>query len=190
MIKYYVRVSTIEQRIDRQLSAYDKADKIYMDKMSGKNKNRPQLQEMLESLTKDDVVVAKSLDRLSRSTKDLFEIIDVIKNKGAKLKILDMNVDTSTPQGEFFLTIMAGMAELERKTIVERTKEGVAIAKAAGKYRGRQEGSITLKGDALKRFIKFYNLGLDKSALAKEFNTSRPTIYRWIETLKERKLIK
>ena len=59
MIKYYVRVSTIEQRIDRQLSAYDKADKIYMDKMSGKNKNRPQLQEMLESLTKDDVVVAK-----------------------------------------------------------------------------------------------------------------------------------
>ena len=190
MIYYYVRVSTIEQRIDRQLTAYDKADEIFVDKMSGKDKNRPKLQKMLDTLNEDDVVVTKSLDRLSRSTKDLFEIIDVIKSKGAKLQILDMNIDTSTPMGEFFLTISAAFAQLERQTIVERTKEGVAIAKAAGKFKGRKEGSIALKGESLKRFIKMYKKGHDKTFLAKEFNTSRPTIYRWIKTLKERKLIK
>ena len=114
MIRYYVRVSTMEQKIDRQLLAYSKADFQYIDKMSGKSKDRPELQRLLADLQSGDVVVVKSLDRLSSSTKDMLELVEVIKGKKATLQILDMKLDTSTPQGEFFLTILAAIAQLER----------------------------------------------------------------------------
>jgi DNA invertase Pin-like site-specific DNA recombinase len=185
-IRYYVRVSSIEQKTDRQLVAYSEADKVYIDKMSGATKNRPQLQAMLEELQAGDLVVAKSFDRLSRSTIDLLQIVQEIKDKGAGLKILDMNIDTTTPQGELFLTIMAGLAQFERKTIKARTIEGIQIAKTKGKYKGRAKGAISLKGEPLARFKKFYSLGMNKSDMAKEFNVSRPTVYKWIEELKER----
>lgn len=186
MIRYYVRVSSMEQKTDRQLMAYDGADIVYADKMTGATKDRPQLQAMLEDLQDGDMVVVKSLDRLSRSTKDLLDIVDVIKDKGAGLKILDLNIDTTTPSGECVMTIIGAIGQMERKTIKERTREGIAIAKTKGKYTGRQKGAIALKGDALERFKRFYGLGMNKSELAKEFNVSRPTIYKWIEELKER----
>ena len=176
----------MEQKTDRQLFAYKGADKVYIDKMTGATKDRPQLQELLEDLSKDDVVVVNSIDRLSRSTKDLLDIVDTVKSKGAGLKILDMNIDTSTAQGEFFLTVLGAIGQLERKTIKERTKEGIAIAKSKGKYTGRKKGAISLKGDALERFKRFYKLGMNKTELAKEFNVSRPTIYKWIKVLEER----
>lgn len=147
MIRYYVRVSTMEQKIDRQLVAYPKADFQYIDRMSGKSKERPELQRLLSDLQVEDVVVVKFLDRLSRSTKDMLELVEVIKQKGAFLKILDMNVDTATPMGEFFLTVLAAIAQLERQTIRERTLEGVAIAKAAGKYKGRKKGQSNCAGN-------------------------------------------
>lgn len=186
MIKYYVRVSTVEQKLDRQLLAYDKADIIYSDKVSGKDRDRPQLKAMLEGLEKNDVVVVKSLDRLSRSTIDLLEITQEIENKGAILKIIDKDIDTSTPTGKFFLTIIGAVAELERENILQRIKEGISIAKEKGKYKGRKKGSIELKGDSLDRFIKFYKKGFNKTDLAKEFGVPRATIYRWEKVLKER----
>lgn len=190
MIRYYVRVSTMEQKIDRQLLAYSKADFQYIDKMSGRSKERPELQRLLADLEAGDVVVVKSLDRLSRSTKDMLELVEFIKQKGAFLKILNMNVDTATPMGEFFLTIIAAIAQLERQTIRERTLEGVAIAKAAGKYKGRKKGSIELRGKPLEEFVYLYNLGMNKSRLAERYGVPRSTIYRWIETLIARKRIK
>ena len=190
MIRYYVRVSTMEQKIDRQLVTYQKADFQYIDKMSGRSKERPELQRLLSDLQAGDVVVVKSLDRLSRSTKDMLELVEVIKQKGAFLKILDMNVDTATPMGEFFLTIIAAIAQLERQTIRERTLEGVAIAKAAGKYKGRKKGSIELRGKPLEEFVYLYNLGMNKSRLAQRYGVPRSTIYRWIDTLVARKKIK
>ena len=190
VIRYYVRVSTMEQKIDRQLVAYPKADFQYIDKMSGRSKERPELQRLLDDLQAGDVVVVKSLDRLSRSTKDMLELIEFIKQKGAFLKILDMNVDTATPMGEFFLTILAAIAQLERQTIRERTLEGVAIAKAAGKYKGRKKGSIELRGKPLEEFVYLYNLGMNKSRLAQRYGVPRSTIYRWIDTLVARKKIK
>ena len=102
MIRYYVRVSTMAQRIDRQLLAYPGADVHYIDRMSGKNKERPELQRLLNELQPGDVVVVKSLDRLSRSTKDMLELVEAIKGKKATLQILDMAIDISTPMGEFF----------------------------------------------------------------------------------------
>ena len=186
MIKYYVRVSTTEQKLDRQLLAYDKADLIYSDKVSGKDKERPQLKIMLEDLKENDVVVVKSLDRLSRSTMDLLSITKEIENKGATLKVLDKDIDTSTPIGKFFLTIIGAVAELERENILQRVKEGVEIAKSEGKYKGRKKGSIELKGDNLERFKMFYNKGFNKTELSKEFRVPRATVYRWEKVLKEK----
>lgn len=187
--RYYVRVSSMEQKVDRQLLAYTGADKLYIDKMSGATRQRPQLEALLQEVQAGDTIVVKSIDRLSRSTKDLLEIVEQVKNAGAYLKVLDLNIDTNTPTGEFFLTVLGAIGQLERKTIKERTKEGISIAKTKGRYSGRQQGAIALKGEALARFKKLYKLGMNKSELADEFNVSRPTIYKWIQTLKDRKEI-
>ena len=189
-IRYYVRVSTVEQSVCRQLCAYDKADLIYVDRMSGKNRNRPELQRMLNDLQEGDTVVVKSLHRISRSTKDMLEIVEEINEKGAYLQVLELNLDTSTAIGQFVLTILAAVAELERKTIRQRTIEGIAIAKSKGKYKGRKPGSIKLKGTALKQFIKDYSYGLPKSRLAEMYGVPKSTLYRWIKILRERGEIK
>ena len=185
-IRYYVRASTLEQNVCRQLLSYDKADHIYIDRMSGKNTNRPELQRMLNDLHKGDTVVVKSLDRLSRSAKDMLELVEEITSKGAFLQVLDLNLDTSTAIGQFVLTILAGVAELERKTIRQRTLEGVAIAKSKGKYNGRKPGSIKLKGAALKQFLKDYSYSIPKSRLAEMYGVPKSTLYRWIKVLRER----
>ena len=157
-IRYYVRVSSMDQKIDRQLLAYDKADFIYIDKMSGVKRDRPELERMLNDLQAGDTVVVKSIDRLSRSTKDLLEIVEQIRAAQANLHILDLKIDTST---------------------------------AMGKCRGRKKGAISLRDmEAIKRFKIFYNSDLSKSAIAREFNVSRTTIYKWIEELKHRGIIK
>ena len=190
-IRYYVRVSSMDQKIDRQLLAYDKADSIYIDKMSGMKRDRPELERMLNDLQVGDTVVVKSIDRLSRSTKDLLDIVDQIRTAQANLHILDLNIDTGTAMGKCVLTILGAIAELDRKTIKERTAEGIAIAKSQGKYKGRKKGAISLRdSEAIKRFKIFYNSGLTKSAIAREFNVSRTTIYKWIEELKHRGIIK
>lgn len=190
MIRYYVRVSTEEQKVDRQLIAFDGADKIYIDKMTGADINRPELQAMLQDLEKGDTVVVKSLDRLSRSTLDLLSITKEIEEKGAFLKVLDRNIDTSDPIGKFFLTMLGAVAELERANIKQRTKEGIEIAKKKGRYMGRKAGSIELKKEDIKQFKKFYNLGMSKTDLATQFKVARSTIYRWIKELKARGEIK
>lgn len=190
MIRYYVRVSTREQKIDRQLTAYKKADVIYVDKMTGATKERPELQRMLNDLKSGDTVVVKSLDRLSRSTFDLLSISKEIEEKQAYLKVLDKNIDTSDSIGKFFLTVIGAVAELERANIKQRTLEGIEIAKTKGKYKGRKKGSVELTGDQKKQFIKFYNLGMKKVDLAKQFDVARGTVYNWITYLKETNEIK
>lgn len=190
-VRYYVRVSTFDQKVDRQLLAYDKADFIYIDKITGVSRDRPQLQRLLSDLQEGDVVVVKSADRLSRSTLDLLEISEKIKAANAHLKILDLNIDLSSPIGECVLTILGAVAQMERTTIKERTKEGIAIAKSQGKYTGRKSGAIALNSPtSIERFKRLYRAGLSKSELAREFNVTRPTIYNWIKTLKRRRIIK
>ena len=181
----------MDQTIDRQLLAYDKADFIYIDKMSGIKRDRPELDRMLNDLQAGDTVVVKSIDRLSRSTKDLLEIVEQIRAAQANLHILDLQIDTSTAMGKCVLTILGAIAELDRKTIKERTAEGIAIAKSQGKYKGRKKGAISLRDDkAIRRFKIFYDSGLTKSDIAREFNVSRTTIYNWIEEFKRRGIIK
>ena len=190
-IRYYVRVSSMDQKIDRQLLAYENADYLYIDKMSGMKRERPELERMLNELEAGDTVVVKSIDRLSRSTKDLQEIVEQIRAAQANLHILDLQIDTSTAMGKCVLTSIGAIAELDRKTIKERTAEGIAIAKSQGKYKGRKKGAISLRDDeAIRRFKMFYNSGLTKSDIAREFNVSRTTVYKWIAELKCRGVIK
>lgn len=195
MIRYYVRVSTEEQNIERQDKAIRNFLKLkglepiyieYIDRKSGKDTNRPQLQAMIQDLKANDIVLVKSLDRLSRSTKDLLAIAEQIQNKQAVLMVMDKNIDTSDMYGKFFITVVSAIAELERSMINERVKEGVAIAKEKGLYKGRHKGAIKLKGAELKTFIKDYKAGLTKSRLAEIYNVPRSTVYKWIEVLKER----
>ena len=198
MIRYYIRVSTNEQntiRQDKAITDYLKAKGLptnytsYIDKASGKNMDRLQLKAMLEDLKTDDIVIVKSLDRLSRSTKDLLNIVDCIENKNATLLVIDKNIDTKDSYGRFFITILGALAELERTTIVNRVKEGVTIAKEEGKYKGRKQGSIKLHGTELKQFIKDYKAGINKKRLSEIYSVPRTTIYRWIKTLQDRELI-
>lgn len=187
---YYVRVSTMEQKTDRQLLAYTGADGVFIDYLSGKDRNRPQLEAVLSLLSDGDTLVVKSLDRLSRSTIDLLEIVREVEDKKAHLDIIDLKIDTKTATGKMFITMLGAIAEFERATTLHRIREGIEVAKNKGDvYKGRQSGSITLKGDALERFVRFYKLGMNKSELGREFNVPRPTIYRWIKVLEERELI-
>ena len=138
----YARVSTAEQNEARQLQSFDsyteKIKKVFIDKLSGKDTKRPQLRAMLDYVREGDVVVVSDFSRLARSTKDMLQIVQELTDKGVGLISLKENVDTDTPQGRFMLTVFAALAELERETILQRQREGIAIAKQEGKYRGRQ----------------------------------------------------
>ena len=136
----YVRVSTLEQNPARQIEIMKSfgVEKIYTDKMSGKDTNRPQFNEMLSFLRESDVLYVESFSRLSRSTKDLLSTVAILTERGVNLVSDKEKVDTTTPQGRFMLTVFAALSELERENILERQREGIEIAKAEGKYKGRK----------------------------------------------------
>ncbi|MEO8222695.1 MAG: recombinase family protein, partial [Specibacter sp.] len=132
----YVRVSAADQKEARQLEALGAVDRLFSEKVSGKNTDdRAQLQEMLIYVRDGDTVRVKSPDRLARSTTDLLALVEQLKAKGVALEFIDNPaLNTDTPQGEFMLTVLAAIAQLERKTIRERQAEGIAIAKRNGVY--------------------------------------------------------
>ena len=136
----YARISTVNQNEARQLIAFTKhgIEKFFFDKQSGKDTNRPQLKAMLEYVREGDTVIVTEFNRLARSTKDLLYIVEKLQNKDVQLISLKEQLDTSSVTGKFMLTVFAAMAELERDTILDRQREGIALAKAAGKYKGRK----------------------------------------------------
>ena len=140
----YVRVSTIEQNTDRQEVALQQIgiDKYFTEKVSGKNANRPELKKMLEYIREGDSLYIESISRLARSTKDLLNIVAQLKQKGVELVSLKENIDTSTPQGKFMLTVFGALAELERENTLQRQREGIEVAKAQGKHLGRPKAEI------------------------------------------------
>lgn len=138
----YARVSTAEQHEERQLESFrtfrEPIAKVFIDKCSGKNMERPQLKAMLAYVREGDVVVVSDFSRLARSTRDMLLIVQELSDKGVGLISLKENLDTETPQGKFMLTVFAALSELERDTILQRQREGIEIAKAQGKYKGRK----------------------------------------------------
>ena len=136
----YKRVSTQNQKLDRQTDLLNEfgVERIFEEKITGTKRERKELDKMLEQLRPNDIVVVTDLTRLSRSTKDLFEIVEIIESKGAGIKSLKESwLDTTTPQGKLLFTIFAGLSQFERDLTAQRTKEGLASAKARGKKLGR-----------------------------------------------------
>lgn len=150
----YVRVSTAEQNTARQEVIMEQlgVEKVFMDKMSGKNTDRPQLQEMLSFVREGDTLVVESISRLARSTKDLLSIMEELDKKKVKFVSQKESIDTSTPNGVFMMTIFAAMAQLERETMLARQREGIEIARAEGKYRGRKPVEVDEE-----KFRQLYN---------------------------------
>ncbi len=136
----YIRVSTEEQNTARQeLFMCDLGvDELFMDKYSGKNTNRPELQRMMGYVRKGDTVIVESISRFARNAKDLLELVEQLTAKGVNFVSKKETIDTTTPAGKFMLTVFAAVAELEREYILQRQQEGIAIAKAEGKYHGRK----------------------------------------------------
>ncbi|WP_407708541.1 recombinase family protein [Bacillus altitudinis] len=182
----YMRISTKkdEQTFSRQeAQLLGKVDKLYFDRMSGAKKNRPQLQEMLSSLEAGDTVLIVAIDRLSRSTKDLLEIVETIKSKGASLKsINDSWLDTTSdnPMSEFLLTVMGALGQMERAMTIQRVKEGVQVAKEKGVKFGRPKANKTKVNYALELY---YSGALTVREITDITGVSKATLYRKVREL-------
>lgn len=171
----YIRVSTIEQNEARQKTALQKynIDRWFIEKASGKDTNRPKLQDMLDYIRDDDTIYVEEFSRLGRSTADLLSIVQQIEKKNAKFVSIKEQFDTTTPVGRLQMTMMAAIAEFERDMILERQREGIAIAKAAGKYKGRKEITIPNIGEYYEKYMTRQGT---KVSIAAELGISRTTL--------------
>ena len=181
MIIGYVRVSTVEQHEGRQLVTMEKynVEKVFQEKVSAKDTDRPQLQEMLEFVRKGDTVVVHDFSRLARSTKDLLDIVELLEKKEVALISAKENIDSSTPTGKLMLTMIGAINEFERTNMLERQREGIAIAKANGKYKGRK--AVEVDETFINQYNRYLNREINKTQLAKELSVSRPTLDKMIK---------
>ena len=177
----YVRVSTVDQNEARQVEALKKygIEKWYSEKVSGKNLNRPKLQEMLDFVREGDTIFIHDFSRISRSVKDLLSLIDLLEAKKVHLVSVKENLDTSTPAGRLMLTMIGAINEFERANLLERQAEGIAIAKAKGKYKGRK--AIEIDNSFIDGYQRYLARKINKLQLAKELGISRPTLDKLIE---------
>ncbi len=176
----YVRVSTVEQNEQRQLEGLNKhnIDKWFTEKVSAKDTNRPQLKAMLDYAREGDTIYIHDFSRLARSTTDLLNIVEQLQSKGIHLVSNKENIDTSTPTGKLMLTMIGAINEFERTNLLERQREGIAIAKAQGKFKGRKEVNIPNFEQHYNRYMK---REVTKAQLSKDLNISRPTLDKLIQ---------
>lgn len=177
----YVRVSTIEQNEGRQLEALkDKnIEKWFIEKVSAKDTNRPQLQLMLEFAREGDTIFIHSFDRLARSTKDLLDIVEKLGDKGIHLVSNKENIDTSTATGKLMLTMIAAIAEFERENMLERQKEGIAIAKEQGKFKGRK--AIDYPNNWKEVYEKWKSREITGNKAMEDLGLKRNTFYKLVK---------
>lgn len=173
----YMRVSTMDQNLDRQEQQLIEfgCERIFFEKVTGTKRNRPELNHMLEFLRPGDTVVVTDLTRLSRSTKDLIEIAELISKKGANLKSLKESwLDTTTAHGKMLFTVFAGIAQFERDLTSERTKEGIMAARKRGKFPGRPP----IDNEKLNYAFYLMEQGITLTEAADKAGVSRMTLYR------------
>lgn len=176
----YIRVSTIEQNEARQRESLSKysIDKWFLDKVSAKDTNRPQLQAMLDYAREGDTVYIHDFSRLARSTADLLQLVQQLQDKGIHLVSVKESIDTNTPTGRLMLTMIAAINQFERENLLERQREGIAIAKEQGKYKGRKQIIIE---DFAEKYELYKNRQIrSKAELAKQLGISRPTLDKMI----------
>ena len=176
----YIRVSTQEQNTIRQEVLMESlgVDEVYIDHMSGKNTNRPELQRMMEYVRRGDTVIVESISRFARNTRDLLELVERLTAKGVEFVSKKEAIDTTTPTGKFMLTIFGAVAELEREYILQRQREGIAIAKEQGKYTGRK----TTQPPNFERVVAQWRSGEITAVEAmRTLNMSKTTFYRRVQ---------
>lgn len=173
----YVRVSTVEQNEARQMATMSKygVEKIFSEKVSAKDTNRPRLQELLEFAREGDTIYIHDFSRLARSTQDLLYIVDNLNTRGIHLVSSKEQIDTNTPTGKLLLTVIAAIAQFERENLKERQREGIAIAKKNGVYKGRKP---ILVEDFDTHYNRWLTRQVTKTQLAKELGISRQTLYK------------
>lgn len=180
----YIRVSTVEQNEQRQIEAMKpfNIEKWFIEKISAKDTNRPKLQELLEFAREGDTIHVHDFSRSARSTKDLLDIVEQLTQKNIYLVSNKENIDTSTPTGKLMLTMIGAINEFERYNLLERQREGIAIAKRNGKYTGGKRKNVPNFENGYQRYLR---REISKVALAKELRISRPTLDKLIKEYKE-----
>lgn len=172
----YIRVSTFEQNSERQLAGM-KFDRTYTDNASGKDVNRPELAALLDYVRDGDVVKVHSMDRLARNLDDLRRIVKIITHKGARIEFIKESLSFTgedSPMATLLLSVMGAFAEFERSLIRERQKEGIAIARTKGLYRGRKP---KLNAEQIEEVRAKISSGVPKARVAREMSISRTMLY-------------
>lgn len=175
----YIRVSTFEQNTARQLDGVQ-LNKVFTDKVSGKSTDRPQLQLCLDYVREGDTLHVHSMDRLARNLEDLRRMVRELNAKGVRVQFHKENLiftGEDSPMSNLLLSMLGAVAEFERSLILERVRSGVAIAKAAGKYKG---GKPKLRADQVEQLKARVASGVPKAAVAREFGVSRETLYSYL----------
>ena len=173
----YIRVSTQEQNTIRQEILMDQlgVDQVYIDKASGKNTSRPELQNLLAFVRKGDTVIVESISRFARNTRDLLDLVEQLTAKGVEFISQKEAIDTTTPTGKFMLTVFGAVAELEREYILQRQREGIAAAKGQGRYKGRKP----IEPPGLDAVMRRWRAGeLTAAEAMRKLNLSPSTFYR------------
>lgn len=184
----YVRISTKEQNTARQDVLMEElgVEKIYTDKVSGKNMERPELHKMMDFVREGDVVIVESFSRFARNTRDLLDLTATLTEKGVQFVSKKECIDTSTPAGKFMLTIFAALAEFERENLLERQAEGIAVAKSEGRMNGRPQKAV----DTFEAVYLDCKAGkISASAGARKLGISRSTWYRKARKYEEEYII-
>lgn len=178
----YIRVSTQEQNTIRQevLMKLLGVDEVYIDRMSGKNTNRPELQRMMGYVRRGDTVIVESISRFARNTRDLLELVERLTAKGVEFVSKKEAIDTTTPTGKFMLTIFGAVAELEREYILQRQREGIAIAKEQGKYTGRKAKQLP---DFYRVVAQWRKGEITAVEAMRTLKMSKTTFYRRVKAL-------
>lgn len=150
-------------------------DEVYIDRMSGKNTDRPELKKMMEFVRQGDTVIVESISRFARNTKDLLELVEQLTAKGVEFISKKESIDTSTPAGKFMLTVFAAVAELERSYLLDRQKEGIAQAKKTGKYKGRKPKELSEFDQVVAKWRKGE---LTAASAMRKLGISKSSFYR------------
>jgi len=174
----YQRVSTIDQNTDRQLDGVE-VDKVFADKASGKSTDRPELARAIDYVREGDTLVVHSMDRLARNLDDLRRLVRELTGQGVKVEFVKESLTFAgddSPMNTLLLSMLGAVAEFERSMILERQREGIAIAKAAGKYKGRKSALTDDQAGELRTRLA---AGESVTILAREYGISRQTVYNY-----------
>jgi DNA invertase Pin-like site-specific DNA recombinase len=175
----YIRVSSLDQQVARQLEGIE-VDKTFTDKASGKDAKRPQLELLLSFVRTGDTVFVHSMDRLARNLDDLRRIVQTLTGKGVRIEFVKEHLSFTgedSPMASLMLSVMGAFAEFERALINERQREGIALAKQRGAYKGRKK---SLSQSSIAQLHQRLTTGISKAQVAREFGISRQTLYQYL----------